>query len=176
MVTTTSQKDKALCKAPVWRSSDRRQRSLTVIGAVLAAATVVTSFHAMQDPILMRMLMLTGHLWLDELLEGHPTQFQEQMGMAHHVLHQLSNELQTLCGLSDSKYVTTDEQCFSQGKKMYIHPVILTLCGSLLTSLQYCLLQSISSSRPGLRLPPILCLKIKKLLLLEGVHKDGIIS
>jgi hypothetical protein len=30
--------------------------------------------------------------------------------MAHHVFHQLSNELQTHCGLSDSKYVTADEQ------------------------------------------------------------------
>jgi hypothetical protein len=51
MVTTTSQKDKALCKALVQRSSDRRQRNLAVIGAVLAAATVVTGFHAAQDPI-----------------------------------------------------------------------------------------------------------------------------
>ncbi|KAF8222660.1 hypothetical protein L208DRAFT_1156299, partial [Tricholoma matsutake] len=61
----------------------------------LAAATVVTSFHTAQDLIPMRTSMLTGHLWLDELLEGHPTRFQEQMGMAHHVFHQLSNELQT---------------------------------------------------------------------------------
>ena len=30
--------------------------------------------------------------------------------MAHHVFHQLSNELQTHCGLSNSKYVTADEQ------------------------------------------------------------------
>jgi hypothetical protein len=73
MVTTTSQKDKALHKALVQRSSDRRRRNLAVIGAVLAAVTVVTGFHAAQNPILMRTSMLTGHLWLDELLEGHPT-------------------------------------------------------------------------------------------------------
>jgi hypothetical protein len=76
MVTTTSQKDKALRKALVQRSSDRRRRNLAVIGAVLAAATVVTGFHAAQDAIPMRTSMLTGRLWLDELLEGHPTHHQ----------------------------------------------------------------------------------------------------
>jgi hypothetical protein len=111
MVTTMAQKDKALCKALVQKSSYRRQRNLAVIEAVLAAATVVTTgFHTVQDPILMRTSMLTGHLWLDELLKGHSTWFQEQMRMAHHVFYQLSNELQTHCGLSDSKHVTADEQ------------------------------------------------------------------
>ena len=92
------------------RSSDRRRRNLAVIGAVLAAATVVTMSHSVSDPIPMRTSMLTGWLWLNELLEGHPTRFQEQMGMAHHVFCQLSNELQMHCGLSDAKYVTADEQ------------------------------------------------------------------
>ena len=73
MVITTTQKDKALHKALVQRSSDRRRRTLAVIGAVLAAATVVTDSHSVPDPIPMRTSMLTGQLWLDELLEGHPT-------------------------------------------------------------------------------------------------------
>jgi len=73
MVTTTTQKDKALRKALVQRSSDRRRRTLAVIGAVLAAAKVVTDSHSVLDPIPMRTLMLTGRLWLDKHLEGHPT-------------------------------------------------------------------------------------------------------
>ena len=103
MVNKTSRKALA-------QSSDRRRRNLAVIGAVLAAATVVTMSRSVSDPIPMRTSMLTGRLWLNELLEGHPTRFQEQMGMVHHVFHQLSNELQMHCGLSDTKYVTADEQ------------------------------------------------------------------
>jgi hypothetical protein len=106
MVTTTTRKDKQTAR----RSSDRRRKKLAAIGAVLAAASVVTDSRSVPDPIPMRTSVLTGQLWLDELLEGHPTRFQEQMGMAHHVFHQLSNELQTYCGLSNTKYVSANEQ------------------------------------------------------------------
>jgi len=58
----------------------------------------------------MRTSILTGQLWLDELLQGHPLRFHEQMGMGRHVFRQLSQELQLHNGLQNSKHVTADEQ------------------------------------------------------------------
>jgi len=84
---------------------------MAIIGAVMAAATIITHFQSHPDPIPMQTSILTGGMWLDELLESpNPTWFQEQMGMTCCVFHKLSYELQMYSGLANSKYVTADEQ------------------------------------------------------------------
>lgn len=52
---------------------------------------------------------LTGQLWLDKLLEGHPLRFHEQMGISRPGFRKLSHELQLYSGLKDSRYVTANE-------------------------------------------------------------------
>ena len=54
--------------------------------------------------------ILTGRLWLHELLKGHPLHFHEQIGMSQHVFSQLSQELQLYSSLKNSWHVTADEQ------------------------------------------------------------------
>jgi len=53
--------------------------------------------------------VLTGQLWLNELLAGHPDRFRDQLGMAKHVFQQLSFELQKYSGLVSTKFVSADE-------------------------------------------------------------------
>ncbi|KAJ7085992.1 hypothetical protein B0H15DRAFT_752426, partial [Mycena belliarum] len=54
--------------------------------------------------------MLTGQLWLTELLNGHPGRFRDQMGMAKEVFYRLSFELQAFSGLVATKFVSADEK------------------------------------------------------------------
>jgi hypothetical protein len=111
MVTTTTQKDRTLRKSLAQRSSAKKKKNMAIIGAVMAAATIITHFQSHPDPIPMRTSILTGRMWLAELLESpNPTWFQEQMGMTRRVFHKLSYELQMYSGLANSKYVTADEQ------------------------------------------------------------------
>ncbi|KAJ7078251.1 hypothetical protein C8R44DRAFT_580995, partial [Mycena epipterygia] len=62
------------------------------------------------QPIPFHTSQLTGQSWLTELLEGHPDRFRDQLGMAKHVFHRLSFELQAFSGLVCTKYVTADEK------------------------------------------------------------------
>ncbi|KAJ6503677.1 hypothetical protein C8R45DRAFT_759850, partial [Mycena sanguinolenta] len=62
------------------------------------------------EPIPMHTSILTGQLWLNELIRGHDTRFKNQLGIAKHVFSRLSFELQTFSGLRDTKYVTADEK------------------------------------------------------------------
>lgn len=90
----------------------RRQRN-TVVFLLLSAVTVVIDDHFRRNhkiPRPMHTSVLTGLAWLDELLHGHPQRFKNQLGMAQHVFHKLSGLLQLDFGLSNSKFVTADEQ------------------------------------------------------------------
>jgi len=61
-------------------------------------------------PIPMRTSILSGQMWLDELLAGHPERFNEQFGMSKHAFQLLSRELQFYSGLTNRRQVTADEQ------------------------------------------------------------------
>ena len=84
------------------------------VGCALATLTVLLAV-AIQDPLSlsptpMRTSILSGQMWLDELLVGHPERFREQFGMSKHAFQLLSRELQ-LCGrLVNRRHVTVDEQ------------------------------------------------------------------
>ncbi|KAJ7045326.1 hypothetical protein C8F04DRAFT_887079, partial [Mycena alexandri] len=80
----------------------------------VALCTVVTFGAALTidtlDPMAMHTSMLTGQLWLNELLAGHPDRFRDQLGMAKHAFQGLSFELQKYSGLVSTKFVSADEK------------------------------------------------------------------
>ena len=53
---------------------------------------------------------LSGQAWLQELLNGHPVRFHNNIGMSKHVFRKLVHELQMYAGLEDTKHVTKEEQ------------------------------------------------------------------
>ena len=94
-------------------SKDARQKQALQgsILAVAAAAAVIVSAPLPKLPV--RMSILTGQMWLEELFRS-PVRMHEQLRMSKHVFQKLSMELRALHhamhGLSDGKYVTADEQ------------------------------------------------------------------
>src|ERR1700678_364002 len=53
---------------------------------------------------------LSGEAWVDELIHGHPDRICTELGMRLHVFLAFVEELQLLCLLGDSKYVSLREQ------------------------------------------------------------------
>ena len=53
--------------------------------------------------------MLTGQMWVLELLAGHPERIHTQLGVHSHVFYAIIDELCAL-GYTDSKFVTLEEQ------------------------------------------------------------------
>ena len=53
--------------------------------------------------------MLTGKMWVLELLGGHPECICTELGVHTHVFYALIDELHSL-GYTDSKFVTLEEQ------------------------------------------------------------------
>lgn len=53
--------------------------------------------------------ILSGHTWVQELVNGHPDRIKNELGMRKDVFRALVQELRA-CGLRDSKYITLDEQ------------------------------------------------------------------
>ena len=92
---------------------DEAQRRAAV-GCALAALTtslaVVIRNPPSLTPIAMRTSILSGQMWLDELLAGLPERFKEQFGMSKYAFQQLSRELQLYSGLTNRRHVTADEQ------------------------------------------------------------------
>jgi hypothetical protein len=53
---------------------------------------------------------LSGEDWVQELLNGHPGRFHDNLGMSKHVFRKLVHELQMYAGLDDSKHIMKEEQ------------------------------------------------------------------
>ena len=87
----------------------RKVKLLVALMCTVIAFTVAACLDA-SVPMPMHTSILTGQLWLDELLSGHPDRFRDQLGMAKQVFHRLSFELQAYSGLVSTKYVTSDEK------------------------------------------------------------------
>jgi len=54
--------------------------------------------------------VLTGHLWVHELLHGNPRHIKDQLGMEKHVFRQLVRKLFTLTNVSNTHHVDLEEQ------------------------------------------------------------------
>ena len=53
--------------------------------------------------------ILTGQLWVLELLSGHPERIRTELGVHHHVFYALIDDLRAH-GHTDSRYITLEEQ------------------------------------------------------------------
>ncbi|KAJ7711735.1 hypothetical protein B0H16DRAFT_1233084, partial [Mycena metata] len=83
---------------------------ITALLCTLVAFTTTSLGLAAESPIPMHTSLLTGQMWLGELLRGHPGRFRDQMGVAKHVFYRLSFELQASSGLVSTKYVSAEEK------------------------------------------------------------------
>lgn len=122
-------------------SQDEARTQVAVVVCVLAALTTLLVLVRRKlvslTPIPMRTLILSGQMWLDELLVGHPERFVEQFGMSKCAFQLLSRELQLHSGLTDRCHVTADEQLATF---LYI-----TKTGSSTRTLQECFQRSPST-------------------------------
>ena len=105
-------KQRAACLSAIKHSKRERQRKIQLIAALACTAAAFTASLFLEAPeaIPMHTSLLTGQKWLSELLDGHPTRFREQLGMAKHAFYRLSFELQAYSGLVASKFVSADEK------------------------------------------------------------------
>ena len=73
---------------------------------VLNVAAIIQS-HYLKQP--WHTSMLTGQIWVIELLAGHPECICTKLGVHKHVFYAIIDELHEL-GHTDSKFVTLEEQ------------------------------------------------------------------
>ena len=107
-------------------STCERQQKIQLIAAqaCIVAAFNVSLFLEAPEAIQIHTSLLTGQKWLSKLLDGHPTWFWEQLGMAKHAFYWLSFELQAYSGLVASKFISADEKLV-----MFLH-FVQTGCSS----------------------------------------------
>jgi hypothetical protein len=83
------------------------------MAAAMVAQLIVSIVIAYMTPFLDKepyhTSILSGHAWVQELLNGHPDRIKNELGMRKNVFCALIQELQA-CRLQDSKYILLDEQ------------------------------------------------------------------
>ena len=106
---TSASKTKALQKSMQHRQQ-RKLRTTALLSAVAGGAMVMQYMtpHLIKTP--MYDSKLSGEDWVQELLNGHPGRFHDNLGMSKHVFRKLVQELQMYAGLDDSKHITKEEQ------------------------------------------------------------------
>ena len=77
----------------------RRAAGAFALTALTTLLAVMPQNTFSLQPVPMRTSILSGQMWLDELLAGHPKRFREQFGMSKYTFRQLSCELQLHSGL-----------------------------------------------------------------------------
>ena len=106
---TSSSKTKALQKSiHDWQQC--KLRTAAFLSAVAGGAAVIQYMtpHLIKTP--MYDSKLSGEDWVQELLNGHPGRFHDNLGMSKHVFRKLVHGLQMYAGLDDSKHITKEEQ------------------------------------------------------------------
>ena len=83
---------------------------MCALATLTTSLAVVAQNQLSLEPIPMRTSILSGQMWLDELLAGHPERFKEQFGMSKCAFQLLLRELQLHSGLANRRHVTADEQ------------------------------------------------------------------
>ena len=73
---------------------------------VLNVAAIIRSRYLKQP---WHTSVLTGQMWVIELLAGHPERIRTELGVHKHVFYAIIDELREL-GHTDSKFVTLEEQ------------------------------------------------------------------
>lgn len=94
------------------RSRTRREllRNSVMLAVIAAGSIVAVADTPRAPPVPMYDSSLTGQMWMDELLAGHPQRFYNAMGMHKDVFKRLLEELKSRGGLGDTKHVSAEEQ------------------------------------------------------------------
>ena len=106
---TSSSKTKAL-QISIHDRQQHKLRTAAFLSAVAGGAAVIQYMtpHLIKTP--MYDLKLSGEDWVQELLNGHPGWFHDNLGMSKHVFQKLVHKLQMYAGLDDSKHIMKEEQ------------------------------------------------------------------
>jgi hypothetical protein len=83
-----------------------------IVGAtvVIAGASAALEYASRFAKVPQHTSILSGQQWVDELREGHPGRFKNEMGMSKHVFNNLLELLKEGGGLNDTRYVSAEEQ------------------------------------------------------------------
>jgi hypothetical protein len=79
------------------------------INIVVGITTTIASFVVATSPIPYHTSILTGEMWVQELLAGHPDRIKTELGMRLPVFLAFCTALR-VSGLSDSRHLTVHEQ------------------------------------------------------------------
>lgn len=89
------------------RSRRRRRRVALMVATIIASATeIISGFFDKQE---YHTSILSGHGWVLELLNGHPSRIRCELGVSHHVFDLLLSNLRGM-GYEDSRHVKLEEQ------------------------------------------------------------------
>jgi hypothetical protein len=86
-----------------------RLRMAAAMVAQLIVGIVIAYMTPFLDKEPYHTSILSGHAWVQELVNGHPNRIKNELGMRKNVFRALVQELEA-CGLRDSKYILLDEQ------------------------------------------------------------------
>lgn len=81
---------------------------MLLVTAAAATAAALYAHAAKRRP--QHTSILTGRVWMRELLKGHPASFYDAMGMTKETFRQLLQELGEQCSLRDSRYISAVEK------------------------------------------------------------------
>lgn len=86
-------------------------RYAAVVTVIAAATTAMHFFEQTQQRIRQHDSVLTGYMWLQELLDSpNPARLRNQLGMYKSTFLKLVSELQRNCGLGPTRHMTVVEQ------------------------------------------------------------------
>lgn len=101
----------------VWSTSGRksknpRQRIAALIAVTTAccAAAIYARSYMLNAPVPYHTSILSGRMWVQELLDGNPRRMRDQFGLNVHVFEKLAMILRQKGFLHDTRYVDVEEQ------------------------------------------------------------------
>jgi len=98
------------CRVTSKANNSHCQREAVAAVAVLGAQTAAEypTTYLIKEP--MYNSILTGAVWVQELLNGHVTRFYKALGMVKPMFSWLCHELEVCCGLQNSKFLGLEEK------------------------------------------------------------------
>ena len=89
--------------------TQNQQVSQVMMKAFKIMSNAVLSSITRADPIPYHMSVLTGQMWVQELLDGHPDRIRNELGVGKHIFALLVDKLASQ-GFTNSRHVLLEEQ------------------------------------------------------------------
>ena len=91
------------------RQRARQRMRKNIANCLIIVASLLTMMLTPTEPEPYHTSILSGQMWVDELLDGHLNHIHCELGLRKEVFHELVLALRSF-GVADSKYVTLEEQ------------------------------------------------------------------